>query len=79
MRFRLRTRFRVEATLAGLSAALFALTLVLPEWIEATTGLEPDAGSGALELAISGALLLVAIGLALMARRDHRRLALENP
>jgi hypothetical protein len=74
-----RARFRVEATLAGLSAALFALTLVFPEWIEATTGLEPDAGSGALEFVISGALLLVAVGLSLLARRDHRLLALENP
>ena len=79
MKPQLRTRFRVEATLAGLSAALFALTLFFSEWIEATTGLEPDAGSGALEFVISGALLLVAIGLSLLARRDHRPLALENP
>jgi hypothetical protein len=79
MKPQLRTRFRVGATLAGLSAALFALTLVFPEWIEATTGLEPDASSGALEFVISGAPLVVAIGLSLLARRDHRLLALENP
>jgi hypothetical protein len=78
METQLRRRLRVEATLAGLSAALFALTLVFPEWIEATTGLKPDAGSGALEFVISGALLLVAIGSAVLARRDHRRLALEQ-
>ena len=79
MKPQLRTRFRVEATFAGLSAALFAATLVFPEWIEATTSLEPDAGSGALEFLISGALLFVAVGLSTLARRDHRRLALENP
>jgi hypothetical protein len=78
MELRLRKRLRVEATLAGLSAALFALTLVFPEWIEAVTGLEPDAGSGALEFIISGTLLLIAIASALLARRDRRRLALEK-
>jgi hypothetical protein len=74
----LRLRFRVEVALATLGFMLFALTLVFPEWIEATTGLEPDAGSGALEFAISGALLLAAAGSAFLARRDHRRLALEQ-
>jgi hypothetical protein len=78
MERQLRRRLRIEATLAGLSFALFALTLVFPEWIEATTGLEPDAGSGALEFIISGALLLIAIGSALLARRDRRRLAFEQ-
>jgi hypothetical protein len=73
-----RTRLRVEAALAAISAALFVLALVFPTWIEAATGLEPDAGSGALELVVSGALLLVAIGSALLARRDRRRLAAER-
>lgn len=74
----LRTRSLIETALATASAALFALTLVVPEWIEVTTGLDPDGGSGALEFAIAGALLLVAVGSALLARRDHRRLALER-
>lgn len=54
---------------------LFALTLVYPEWIEALTGLEPDAGSGALESAIAGALLLLAMLSAAFANRVFRRLA----
>ncbi|MDQ3935006.1 MAG: ABC transporter permease [Actinomycetota bacterium] len=75
---RLRTRSLIETALATASAALFALTLVFPEWIEATTGLDPDGGSGALEFAIAAALLLVAVGSALLARRGHRQLALER-
>jgi hypothetical protein len=78
MKSQLRKRFRVEVILAGLGIVLFALTLVYPEWIEALTGLEPDAGSGALEFAIAGVLLLVALASALLARRDYHRLALEQ-
>jgi hypothetical protein len=75
---RLRTRVRLEVALACLSAGLFALTLAYPEWIEALTGLDPDAGSSALELLVSAALLVVAGGLALLARRDRRRLAVQQ-
>lgn len=78
MKTQLRSRARLEAALAGVSFSLFALTLVFPEWIEATTGVEPDGGSGALEFVIAGALLLVALGSAALARRDRRRLALEQ-
>jgi hypothetical protein len=75
---RLRTRVRLEVALACLSAGLFAVTLAYPEWIEALTGLDPDAGSGALELLVSAALLAVAVVLALLARRDRRKLALQR-
>ena len=71
-------RVRIESTLACVSAALFVATLIYPEWIEALTGLEPDAGSGALELLVSAVFLVVAIGLALLSRRDRRRLALNE-
>ena len=56
-------------TLASLSAALLALTLAFPAWLEAATGLEPDAGSGALELLVAAALLVGATVSALLARR----------
>ena len=75
MERQLRRRFRVEAILAGISAALFVLTLIFPEWIEAVTGLEPDAGSGELELVIAGIFLAAAVVSALLANRDRRRLA----
>lgn len=61
--------------IAGVSAALFALTLVRRDWIEVVFGVEPDAGSGALEWGIAFAFLFAGVGLFLLARRD-RRLAL---
>jgi hypothetical protein len=61
--------------LAGVSAALLVLILVFPEWIEAATGLEPDAGSGRLELVVAVGFLILALVSAALARRDRRRLA----
>ena len=78
MNMHLRSRARWELALAGVSFGLFALTLVYPEWIEALSGFEPDARSGALEFAVAGALLLVALVSAALASRDRRRVALER-
>jgi hypothetical protein len=72
---RLRRRLRVEVALAVISAALCVLTFAFPEWIEESTGLEPDAGSGALEWIIAGVFLAAALVSAVLARRDYRRLA----
>ena len=74
----LRRRLRVEVVLAVISAILCALTLVFPQWIEELTGLEPDAGSGALEWIIAGVFLVSAVVSAVLARRDHRRLAADH-
>ena len=71
----LRRRLRIEVVLAVISAILCALTLVMPEWIEELTGLEPDAGSGALEWIIAGVFLVAAVVSGGVARRDYRRLA----
>lgn len=75
----LRRRLRIEFGLAVASATLFAVTLVFPDWIEALTGLDPDAGSGAAELVVSAVLLLGSVWAATLARRDHRRLAIGRP
>ena len=75
---RLRMRLRIEVVLAVISAALCVLTLVFPEWIEELTGLEPDAGSGALEWIIAGVFLVAAVVSAGLARRDYRRLAADH-
>jgi hypothetical protein len=66
-------RSRIEFALAIASGFLFVLTLLTREWIEIVFGVEPDGGSGALEWAITFAFLLAAVGLLLLARRDHRR------
>jgi hypothetical protein len=75
---RLRRRLRIEAVLAGISAALCVLTLVTPEWIEALTGLEPDSGSSALEWVLAGVFLVAAVVAAVLARRDYRRLGADH-
>ena len=75
---RLRRRLRIEVVLAVISAALCVLTIAFPEWIEELTGLEPDAGSSALEWIIAGAFLVAAMLVAVLARRDYRRLAADH-
>jgi hypothetical protein len=62
--------------LAVLAAALALLATVLPRWIEALTGWNPDGGNGSLEvqfvvvlLTASAVFALAAIGLSIGARR----------
>lgn len=43
------TRSWVEAVFGLVSAAMFALTLVLPDWIERLFDLAPDGGDGSAE------------------------------
>ncbi|HEY5663779.1 MAG TPA: hypothetical protein VIS05_07065 [Ilumatobacter sp.] len=69
------TRFWIEVVCAALGTGLFVLTLITREWFELLTGLDPDGGSGALEFALAGALLVVALVSATAARRDYVRAA----
>jgi hypothetical protein len=39
----------VEMLMGGLSALVFAATLVWPDWIERLFGIEPDGGDGSAE------------------------------
>jgi hypothetical protein len=66
-------RFWVELGLASIAAALFVLTLVSQEWIEEIFGVEPDAGSGALEWGVVLALALATVAFILMARAEWKR------
>ena len=54
---------------------LFVLTAARPDWIEATLGVNPDAGSGALEWLLAGAFLAVALVSVALALRSWRSLA----
>jgi 23S rRNA G2445 N2-methylase RlmL len=65
-------RWRAETVLAVLAAALGVLTVVMPAWIEVLTGLDPDAGSGTLEVLIAVGLFSLAASAAWAARR-HRQ------
>ena len=67
-----RTRLRVDAVLASLSAFLLVLTLVVPDWIEVVFRVDPDGGSGELEWLIAGAFALGTVGFGLAARREWR-------
>jgi len=71
---RLKVRLSVEVLLGLASLTLGFLTAINREWIEGLTGLEPDAGSGALEWGIVFALALAAIVFGALAVRDGRRL-----
>ena len=66
-------RFWLELVCGLLGAVLFVVTLVTREWIELVFGVDPDKGSGALELAIAFGLLAVSIVSGLLAVREWRR------
>jgi hypothetical protein len=67
-------RWHIESGLAALFAALAILTAVVPDWIEAVFGVDPDHGTGYLEWLIVVVAGLIAIVVALAARRDWLRL-----
>ena len=66
-------RVKIEAALSALFAFMCVVTAIVPGWIEAVSGIDPDHGSGALEWAIVAVLGVIAIGLAARARVDVRR------
>lgn len=68
-------RFTSETALAFAAALLAVLTVMDPEWIETIFGIDPDAGQGWLEVAMTGALVGAAVVSSAFARRDWRRRA----
>lgn len=59
--------------MATLAAGLAILSLITREWIELLFGIDPDHGSGALEWAVVGGLLVTSLALALVAAWDRKR------
>jgi len=66
-------RYWVECGLAMFSAAMLAVTVAWPDWVEGVFGVDPDAGSGALEWGLVAALLGVTLMFGLLARREYVR------
>jgi len=73
-----RTRAWLATIFAVVGLGLCVLTLVLSEWIELLFGVDPDRGSGALELLVAGAFLVASLLLVGQARRDWRTLHQGN-
>ena len=69
----MRKRFWFEVIVGGTGLVLFIVTLISREWIEIVFGVDPDGGSGALELVISVALLGIAATSFVLARREYVR------
>ena len=72
------TGFRVKTALAAVTAALFALTLAWHDWIEVVFRVDPDSGSGWLELLILAVALGLSLTFSISARGDWRRRPLSD-
>jgi len=73
MKNSLRRRFWVETILAAITGIMFLITLVWHDWIEIVFNVDPDHGSGSLELLIIGILLVVTIVFLVLANFEWRR------
>jgi DMSO/TMAO reductase YedYZ heme-binding membrane subunit len=69
-------RFKIETVLATLSGVLGVVTLFWHDWLE-VTGMDPDRHNGSAEWIIAVVLLLVALVVGALARRDYRHGALS--
>lgn len=67
------TRLKAEVGLACACAALAALTMVWPDWIEEIFGVDPDRHSGLLEWMIVVGLAVVSVVSGILARVEWRR------
>jgi hypothetical protein len=75
MSLHLRQRFWVELALALVSIVLLIMTLLWTDWIELAFGIDPDAGSGAVEWAIVGLTIVLTLTFSALARSEWRRAA----
>ena len=73
MQQRFSAAFWVELALSLLSAALTALTIAWPDWMEGIFEIDPDEGSGSSEWVIALAFIVVTVLLSVLTRRTWRR------
>lgn len=69
-------RVKIETVLASAAGLLGVVTLFWHDWIE-VTGWDPDHHSGSAEWVVAAVLLVIALALGGLARRDYRRGALQ--
>jgi hypothetical protein len=67
--------FWAESIVASVAGFLAVLTLVWPDWIEGVFGVDPDQHNGTVEWALVAGCAVVAVVLAVLARREWRRVA----
>ena len=70
-----RLRFWLECVLSLLTTVAFVASLVSHQWIETVFGVDPDAGSGALEWSLVVVLGLSVVATSAAVRREWRRSA----
>jgi hypothetical protein len=70
---RRRGRLWSEIILAIVTLVLAILTIVVRDWVEIIFGVEPVEGSGWFEVAVTGILALLTVGLGVAARLEWRR------
>lgn len=68
-------RAGLESAIALLAGLLGVVTIFWHDWIEALTGWDPDHHNGSVEWLIVAVLLVVAVAMAVVARRHWRLLA----
>jgi hypothetical protein len=71
----IRTRFWIELGLACLSGLLAGATIAWREWIELVFRIDPDQGSGALEVAVTIVFVVATFAFALASRLEWQRSA----
>jgi hypothetical protein len=67
-----RFRFWIESVSCAATASLALVTLISPDWIELTTGLDPDRHSGSVEWLAVAVLMIASVTLGLLARGERR-------
>ena len=65
-------RIGLETAIALFAGVLGVLTIFWHDWIEALTGWDPDHRNGSFEWLVVAVLLLVAVVMGAVARRDSR-------